>query len=82
MSLVGPCVHRVPREVAPYTYDRRRLAVQPGITCIWQVSGRAEIDFSGQVQLDVRYIESQSFWQDLKILSRTIPAVLSGNGAY
>jgi len=82
MSLVGPRPP-VPREVALYTLaDRRRLAVQPGITCIWQVSGRAEIDFSGQVQLDVRYIESQSLWQDLKILSRTIPAVLSGNGAY
>jgi lipopolysaccharide/colanic/teichoic acid biosynthesis glycosyltransferase len=82
MSLVGPRPP-VPREVALYTLaDRRRLAVQPGITCIWQISGRAEIDFSGQVQLDVRYIESQSLWQDLKILSRTIPAVLSGNGAY
>ena len=81
MSLVGPRPP-VPREVAKYTpADRRRLAIKPGITCIWQVSGRAEIDFSGQVQLDVRYIESQCFLTDLVILARTIPAVLSGRGA-
>ncbi len=82
MSLVGPRPP-VPREVALYSQaDRRRLAVKPGITCIWQVSGRAEIDFPGQVQLDVRYIESRSLREDLKILCKTIPAVLSGDGAY
>jgi lipopolysaccharide/colanic/teichoic acid biosynthesis glycosyltransferase len=82
MSLVGPRPP-VPREVAMYTLaDRRRLAVKPGITCIWQVSGRAEIDFPGQVQLDVRYIESRSLREDFKILCKTIPAVLSGDGAY
>ena len=82
MSLVGPRPP-VPREVALYTLaDRRRLAVKPGITCIWQVSGRAEIDFPGQVQLDVRYIESRSLREDFKILCKTIPAVLSGDGAY
>jgi lipopolysaccharide/colanic/teichoic acid biosynthesis glycosyltransferase len=57
------------------------LAVKPGITCIWQISGRAEIDFTGQVQLDVDYIESQGFWVDVKILAKTVPAVLSGKGA-
>jgi len=73
----------LPREVALYTLaDRRRLAITPGITCLWQISGRAEIDFPGQVKLDVRYIESRSFWQDIKILCKTVPAVLSGNGAY
>jgi exopolysaccharide biosynthesis polyprenyl glycosylphosphotransferase len=82
MSLVGPRPP-VPREVALYSLaDRRRLAVKPGITCIWQVSGRAEIDFPGQVQLDVRYIESHSLREDVKILLKTIPAVLSGDGAY
>jgi lipopolysaccharide/colanic/teichoic acid biosynthesis glycosyltransferase len=82
MSLVGPRPP-LPREVARYTRaDRRRLAITPGITCIWQISGRAEIDFPGQVQLDVRYIESRSFWQDIKILCKTVPAVLSGHGAY
>jgi lipopolysaccharide/colanic/teichoic acid biosynthesis glycosyltransferase len=81
MSLVGPRPP-VPREVAKYTLaQRRRLAVKPGITCIWQISGRSEIDFSGQVQLDVNYIESQTFWMDLKILALTLPAVLSGKGA-
>ena len=82
MSLVGPRPP-VPREVAQYTLaDRRRLAVKPGLTCIWQISGRAEIDFPGQVQLDVRYIESLSLWEDIKILFKTIPAVLTGSGAY
>lgn len=82
MSVVGPRPP-VPREVALYTLaDRRRLAVKPGITCIWQISGRAEIDFPGQVQLDVRYIESHTLREDLKILWKTIPAVLSGDGAY
>jgi exopolysaccharide biosynthesis polyprenyl glycosylphosphotransferase len=81
MSLVGPRPP-VPREVAKYSLaHRRRLAIKPGITCIWQISGRSEIDFSGQVQLDVNYIESQSFWTDLKILSLTVPAVISGKGA-
>ncbi|HTL56997.1 MAG TPA: sugar transferase [Candidatus Limnocylindrales bacterium] len=81
MSLVGPRPP-VPREVAKYSLaDRRRLATKPGITCIWQISGRSEIDFSGQVKLDVDYIENHSFWTDLQILARTVPAVLSGKGA-
>jgi len=81
MSLVGPRPP-VPREVALYSLaDRRRLLVKPGITCIWQISGRSEIDFSGQVLLDVKYIETHSFWVDVKILAKTVPAVLSGKGA-
>jgi len=81
MSLVGPRPP-MPREVACYSpAHRRRLSVKPGITCFWQISGRAEIDFSGQVQLDVDYIHTQSFWTDLKVLLRTVPAVLSGKGA-
>jgi lipopolysaccharide/colanic/teichoic acid biosynthesis glycosyltransferase len=82
LSLVGPRPP-VPREVALYTLaDRRRLDVTPGLTCIWQVSGRSEIPFPQQVQLDIRYIESQSFWLDLKLLAQTVPAVLFGRGAY
>lgn len=82
MSVVGPRPP-VPREVVQYTLaDRRRLNVQPGITCIWQISGRAQIDFHGQVELDVRYIESRGFWQDLVIITKTLPAVMSGTGAY
>ena len=81
MSLVGPRPP-LPREVAMYSLaHRRRLATRPGITCLWQISGRSNIDFSGQVKLDVTYIENQSLWSDLKILLRTIPAVLSGKGA-
>ena len=48
------------------------MAAKPGITCIWQISGRSEIDFSGQVQLDVNYIEKQNFWTDMAILARTV----------
>ena len=82
MSLVGPRPP-VPREVALYTMqDRRRLEAMPGITCFWQVGGRAEIDFPQQVELDVMYIERQSFWTDVKILLKTIPAVLCRKGAY
>lgn len=82
MSLVGPRPP-VPSEVAKYSLaDRRRLAVKPGITCIWQISGRAEIDFPGQVRLDVDYIERQSFTEDVRILLKTPLAVISGNGAY
>lgn len=81
MSLVGPRPP-VPREVALYSpADRRRLEVTPGLTCFWQIGGRADIDFPEQVQLDVQYIESQSFWLDLKILVKTVPAVLLGRGA-
>jgi exopolysaccharide biosynthesis polyprenyl glycosylphosphotransferase len=81
MSIVGP---RPPtrREVALYSLaDRRRLAVKPGLTCIWQVSGRSNIDFSGQVRLDVQYIETAGLWLDIRILFRTVHAVLGGNGA-
>lgn len=82
MSLVGPRPP-VPREVALYTpADRLRLEVMPGITCFWQIGGRSEIDFSGQVKLDVQYIESQSLWLDLKILFKTVPAVVFSKGAY
>jgi lipopolysaccharide/colanic/teichoic acid biosynthesis glycosyltransferase len=82
MSLVGPRPP-VPREVALYTLaDRRRLAVKPGITCIWQISGRAEIDFPGQVLLDVTYIENQSLLEDIRILASTPKAVVFGSGAY
>jgi lipopolysaccharide/colanic/teichoic acid biosynthesis glycosyltransferase len=82
MSLVGPRPP-VPREVALYSLrDRRRLDVKPGLTCIWQVSGRGEIPFDKQVELDVSYIESQSLWLDLVLLLKTAPAILAGTGAY
>jgi lipopolysaccharide/colanic/teichoic acid biosynthesis glycosyltransferase len=82
MSLVGPRP-ALPDEVALYTLEqRKRLHVIPGITCIWQVSGRSEIPFEGQVQLDIEYIKSTSIIKDIVILLKTIPAVLAGKGAY
>lgn len=82
MSLVGPRPP-LPREVERYSLaDRRRLAVKPGITCFWQISGRSEIDFSGQVKLDVAYIENRSFAVDIRIIAKTVPAVMSAKGAY
>ena len=82
MSLVGPRPP-VPSEVALYTpEDRQRLLAKPGLTCFWQVSGRSNIDFCGQVRLDLQYIRSQSLWLDVKLLLKTIPAVLFGGGAY
>ena len=82
MSLVGPRPP-VPREVALYAVDdRQRLLAKPGLTCFWQVGGRCEIDFAGQVRLDVQYIQSTSFWLDVKLLVMTVPAVLLGKGSY
>ena len=82
MSLVGPRPP-LPEEVAKYSLaERRRLDIVPGLTCIWQVSGRSDIPFDQQVTLDLEYIQSQSFWVDVKILLRTVPAVILGRGAY
>lgn len=82
MSVVGPRPP-LPREVALYSQEERaRLAVKPGITCIWQVSGRSEIDFKGQVRLDLDYIRGRSFLGDVALILRTIPVVLLGKGAY
>lgn len=82
MSLVGPRPHPV-TDVSKYTLEhRRRFEITPGITCFWQVSGRSEIGFEKQVDLDMQYIQSQSFWLDLVLLLKTIPAVIFGRGAY
>ena len=82
MSLVGPRPP-VPSEVMQYSLEaRKRLNVQPGLTCLWQVSGRSDIPFKEQVSLDKQYIGSRSLKLDLLILLRTIPAILSGKGAY
>lgn len=81
MSIVGP---RPPLPVETKLYkpsDMRRLAVKPGLTCIWQISGRSRLPFPEQVKLDVEYIRKQSLWLDLAIILRTVPAVLSGDGA-
>ncbi|HVT60166.1 MAG TPA: sugar transferase [Thermoanaerobaculia bacterium] len=81
MSLVGPRPP-IPEEVARYQrWQRRRLAMKPGMTCLWQISGRNQIDFDRWIQLDLEYIDSWSPMLDVKILLKTIPAVLSGKGA-
>jgi exopolysaccharide biosynthesis polyprenyl glycosylphosphotransferase len=83
MSLVGPRPLPVD-EVKRFENlaHRRRLSVKPGLTCIWQISGRNQIcDFKDWVRLDLEYIDNWSLWLDLKILIRTIPAVLIGTGA-
>ena len=81
MSLVGPRPP-IPEEVAKYQrWQRRRLAMKPGLTCLWQISGRNDVDFDRWMQLDLEYIDSWSPLLDLKILLKTIPAVLSGKGA-
>ena len=81
MSLVGPRPP-IPEEVKSYRrWHRRRLSMKPGLTCLWQVSGRNKIDFDHWMQLDLQYIDNWSPSLDLKILLRTIPAVLSGRGA-
>jgi lipopolysaccharide/colanic/teichoic acid biosynthesis glycosyltransferase len=82
MSLVGPRPP-LPREVAEYQASHlRRLRVKPGITCLWQIGGRSEIDFEGQVRLDLEYIRSSSVFFDIAILLKTLPAVIFGKGAY
>ena len=82
MSLVGPRPP-IPSEVSKYSVaDRRRLDVPPGLTCIWQVTGRSDIPFEGQVRLDREYIDNRSIFLDLKLLAMTIPAVITGRGAY
>lgn len=83
MSLVGPRP-AIPYEVEAYeTWHRRRvLAVKPGITGLWQVSGRSSVKFDDMVRLDVRYASSWTFWLDVRILLQTPRAVIMGSGAY
>jgi exopolysaccharide biosynthesis polyprenyl glycosylphosphotransferase len=82
MSLVGPR----PLPVRDYEgfdkdWQRRRFSVRPGITCLWQINGRSSIPFEQWMELDMQYIDKWSLWLDVKILYRTIPAVLKGSGA-
>ncbi len=81
MSLVGPRPP-LPDEVRRYErWQRRRLSVKPGLTCTWQVSGRSEVGFRRWMELDLAYIDGWSLWGDVRIVLRTIPAVLLGRGA-
>ena len=81
MSLVGPRP-ALPEEILVYNaQELQRLEAQQGITCIWQVSGRSELPFNEQVDLDLKYIQNESLWNDIKLLLKTLPAVISGKGA-
>jgi len=82
MSLVGPRMIS-PEEVAMYKqFDMNLLTVHPGITGLWQVSGRSDISYDERVRLDMYYVRNWSIWLDLQLLFQTIPAVLKGRGAY
>lgn len=83
MSLVGPRPLPV-RDYEGFNEDwqRRRFSVRPGLTCLWQIAGRSSIPFEKWMQLDLQYIDGWSFWLDLQILMRTIPAVIRGLGAF
>ncbi len=82
MSLVGPRP-ALPEECHHYgEREKLRLLVKPGLTCIWQVSGRSDISFDTWIEMDIEYIRSWSTWGDIALLCRTIPAVLSARGAY
>jgi len=82
MTLVGPRPP-LPSEVAQYSLEeRKRLNVIPGITCLWQISGRSDIPFHEQVRLDKEYIRTHGIVNDFLILIRTIPAIITGRGAY
>ena len=81
MSIVGPRP-ALPREVKQYNaYQKQRLLVKPGITCIWQVSGRNNIGFDEWVELDLEYIKNQSLGLDIKLILQTIPALLGDHNA-
>jgi len=82
MSLIGPRP-TVPKEVVQYkSWQRRRLSMRPGITCLWQVNGRNKIDFEEWMKWDLEYLDNWSLWLDFKILIKTVPVVLFGIGAY
>ena len=81
MSLVGPRP-AIPREIEQYTpYQMQRLLVKPGLTCIWQVSGRNNIGFDEWVELDIEYIKTRNLWLDIKLILMTIPAMLGDENA-
>lgn len=82
MSIIGPRPP-LPHEVRKYEpWQRRRLSMRPGLTCYWQIYGRNNIGFDKWMKMDLEYIDNWSLWLDFKILVKTIPAVLFGNGAY
>ncbi|MCM1254222.1 MAG: sugar transferase [Clostridium sp.] len=82
MSIVGPRPILTSQMEECSQYERQRLIVQPGLTCYWQIGGRANIKWKEWVELDLDYIEDMSLWTDIKMIVRTIPAVVDSRGAY
>jgi lipopolysaccharide/colanic/teichoic acid biosynthesis glycosyltransferase len=82
MTLVGPRPLPLDQVRVNSIEERSRLTVKPGLTGLWQVSGRADVPYEAWIEMDLYYVQQQSFWLDMKILLRTIPAVLSCRGAY
>lgn len=81
MSIVGPRP-AIPREVKLYNgYQMQRLLVKPGLTCIWQVSGRNTIGFDDWVELDIKYIKTRNLWLDIRLILKTVPALLGDETA-
>jgi exopolysaccharide biosynthesis WecB/TagA/CpsF family protein len=82
MAIVGPRP-ALPGEVAQYDLtDRKRLQTKPGLTCLWQIGGRSDLSFEQQVSLDIEYLKRQDLLTDIRIIAGTVPAVISGKGAY
>ena len=82
MSIVGPRPALIDEVNQYQLHDRIRLQGKPGLTCIWQVSGRSDIPFDEQVRMDAEYLHSPTFGADIKLIAKTVPAVVSGRGAY
>lgn len=82
MTIVGPRPPLISEAVQYTPYQAQRLSVKPGLTCYWQISGRSDLSFQEWVELDLKYIKEQGLHTDLKIIVKTVPAVLSGIGAY
>jgi exopolysaccharide biosynthesis polyprenyl glycosylphosphotransferase len=82
MSLVGPRPLPLHEAAAIDGAHRRRFAMRPGLTCLWQVNGRSDVGFSQWMRYDLEYVDGWSLWLDAKLLAKTVPAVLSGKGAY
>ena len=81
MSLVGPRPLPVAEAEACNSFQKQRELVKPGITCIWQISGRNDVSFMRWMEMDLEYISKQSLWVDIAILLKTLPAVLFTTGA-
>ena len=82
MSIVGPRPILTFQMEECSSYERQRLVVQPGLTCYWQIGGRANIGWKDWIEMDLDYIEDMSLWTDIKIIARTVPAVFDREGAY